>query len=155
VADIVIRSAQSGDIPRIVELLTLGSLTADKEDPLLLDHYRQALAEIQTTPDCDVLVADDAGSVLGVCQLIVFRHFQARGGRCGELESLHVHPDHRNRGIGGQLLEAAVVRAQAAGCYRVQLTSNQVRSDAHRFYLRHGFQPSHHGFKRVVAVSES
>ena len=40
-----------------------------------------------------------------------------------------------------------MARARAAGCYRIQLTSNKVRSDAHRFYLRHGFVNSHEGFK--------
>ena len=33
------------------------------------------------------------------------------------------------------------------GCYRIQLTSNTARPDAHRFYERLGFVPSHVGFK--------
>jgi GNAT superfamily N-acetyltransferase len=41
----------------------------------------------------------------------------------------------------------AIERARRLGCYRVQLTSNVVRSDAHRFYERLGFTPSHLGFK--------
>lgn len=42
-------------------------------------------------------------------------------------------------------------RARALGCYRVQLTSSAQRPDAHRFYLSHGFEPSHVGFKRRPA----
>jgi len=155
VADLSIRSAQSEDIPRIVELLTLGALTPGKEDAENLERYEIALGEIQATKHGDLLVADSGGLVVGVCQVIVFRHFQSQGGLCAEIESLHVHPDFRAEGIGGQLLEFAVDRVAQAGCYRVQLTSNQVRSDAHRFYLRHGFQPTHHGFKRMLLVSES
>jgi hypothetical protein len=30
------------------------------------------------------------------------------------------------------------------------LTSNLARTDAHRFYARHGFEPSHVGFKRLI-----
>jgi GNAT superfamily N-acetyltransferase len=63
---------------------------------------------------------------------------------------MHVHPDHRARGIGAVLLAAAVERARAAGCFRVQLTSNKARVDAHRFYLRHGFEESHEGFKLLL-----
>jgi hypothetical protein len=32
----------------------------------------------------------------------------------------------------------------------VQLTSNNARSDAHRFYERLGFVPSHVGFKMLL-----
>ena len=63
---------------------------------------------------------------------------------------MHVAPEARGTGSGGVLLEDAVARARAAGCYRVQLTSNAVREDAHRFYARHGFTPSHVGYKRPV-----
>ena len=94
-----------------------------------------------------MLVAEQDGVVVGVCQLIVFRHLQGRGGLCAELESVHVHPDHRGRGIGSVLVRDAVARARAVGCYRVQLTSNRARPEAHRFYERLGFVPSHVGFK--------
>ena len=90
------------------------------------------------------------GEVVGVCQLIVFRHLQARGGLCAEVESVHVHPDHRGAGIGAALLHEAMERARALGCYRVQLTSNTARPDAHRFYERLGFVPSHVGFKLLL-----
>jgi len=77
----------------------------------------------------------------------VFRHLQAKGGRCAEIESVHVHPDHRGSGVGTALLRDAVARARALGCYRVQLTSNARREDAHRLYERLGFSPTHVGFK--------
>ena len=62
-----------------------------------------------------------------------------RGGLCAEIESVHVHPDHRGTGVGGALLRDAIDRARGLGCYRVQLTSNVARPDAHRFYERLGF----------------
>jgi GNAT superfamily N-acetyltransferase len=82
--------------------------------------------------------------------LVVFRHFQRLGGLCGEIESMHVHPEFRSKGIGAQLLAAAIEVARQAGCYRVQLTSNLRRPDAHRFYTGHGFDPSHVGFMQVL-----
>ena len=89
--------------------------------------------------------------VVGVCQLIVFRHLQARGGLCAEIESVHVHPDHRGTGVGTTLVRAAIDRARDLGCYRVQLTSNGRRPDALRFYERLGFTPSHVGFKLLLS----
>ena len=144
--NVVVREATEDDIPRMVELLVYGTLVEGKEDPTDLAPYRSALAEIARGPG-GVLVAEVEGQVVGVCQLIVFRHLQSRGGLCAEVESVHVHPDYRGHGIGGVLMRAAVARARDLGCYRVQLTSNNARPEAHRFYERLGFEPSHRGFK--------
>ena len=146
---VLVRSARPDDVARLVELLVAGALTADTEDPGDLAAYRSALAEIQATGN-DVLVADVDGEVVGVLQLVVFRQLQRRGGRCAEIESMHVHPDWRGRGVGARLLAAAVDRARVAGCYRVQLTSDRARTDAHRFYERQGFTDHHRGFKRFL-----
>jgi GNAT superfamily N-acetyltransferase len=147
-ADAVVRPARGADLPRLVELLDFGSLDVGREDPRNMDRYQQALVEIEATPGCELLVAEVGGEVVGVCQLIVFRHFQSMGGRCAEIESMHVHPEWRGKGIGGLLLERAVSQATSHGCYRVQLTSNKKRDEAHRFYQRHGFVRTHEGFKR-------
>jgi len=148
---LVVRPATEADLPRAVELLVLGALPGvpAKEDLSDLAPYRAALAAIDDAGG-SVLVAEAGGEVIGVCQLVVFRQLQARGGRCAELESVHVHPDHRGAGVGSALVRAAVERARTLGCYRVQLTSNVVRGDAHRFYERLGFVPSHVGFKLAL-----
>ncbi len=130
-------------------MLRLGALPGGPprdEDPGDLTPYRDALEEIRTTGGT-VLVAELDGAPVGVCQLLILRHLQSRGGRCAELESVHVHPEHRGRGIGSALVRRACAQAQELGCYRVQLTSNAARGDAHRFYERLGFTPSHVGFK--------
>jgi GNAT superfamily N-acetyltransferase len=44
-------------------------------------------------------------------------------------------------------MQWAIERCREAGCEVVQLTSNKIRTDAHRFYARLGFKPSHEGFK--------
>ena len=118
----------------------------DTEDPTEADRYRVALDEIQGAGG-EVLVAERSGEVIGFCQLVFFRHLQAKGGLCAELESVHVHAEDRGTGVGRALVRAAVDRARAVGCYRVQLTSNRRREDAHRFYESLGFEPTHVGYK--------
>jgi GNAT superfamily N-acetyltransferase len=146
----VVRAATASDLSRIVELFEHGSLVPGKEDPADLAPYAAALAEI-TGGAGDVLVAEVEGEVVGVCQLIVFRHLQSKGALCAEVESVHVHPDWRGQGIGRVLMLAVIEQARALGCYRVQLTSNHARPDAHRFYAALGFTPSHQGFKLTLA----
>lgn len=146
---VVVREASAADAARLVELLAGGTLRG-AEDPHDTDSYAAAIAEIATSGNATILVAEIDGQVMGMCQLIWFRHLQERGGLCAELESVHVDSSLRGHGIGGILVEAAVARAEAMGCYRVQLTSHRSRVDAHRFYERHGFEPSHVGFKRYL-----
>jgi GNAT superfamily N-acetyltransferase len=147
-----IRDATPGDLPRVVELLALGGSRPGKEDPADLAPYLDALAEITAAPHSRALVAEVDGVVVGTCQVFAVRHLQEHGGRCAELESMHVHPAHRGRGTGATLLAAAVDVARGWGCYRVQLTSNEVRTDAHRFYARAGFTPSHRGFTLALSA---
>ena len=147
--DVRVRPATVDDGPRLAQLLAGGSLRGG-EDPDHPDRYIDALDEIARTPGNDVLVAEVAGTVVGMCQLITFRHVQERGGRCAEIESMHVAERYRGSGIGGVLLEAAVEAARRAGCYRIQLASNKSRTGAHRFYEQHGFEATHEGFKRYL-----
>ncbi len=144
---VIVRPARASDAARLVELLVLGASRGLKEDPDDLPPYRQALAEIDASRHNTVLVAEYDGVVVGICQLFAVRHLQERGGLCAEIESVHVHPDSRRRGIGTRLLNAAIAEASSWGCYRVQLTSNKVRTAAHSFYARAGFVASHEGFK--------
>jgi GNAT superfamily N-acetyltransferase len=152
---LVIRRATDADVGPAVELLALGVVpgASSREDPSDGAAYRAALREIEDSGG-SVLVAELGGEVVGVCQLIVFRHLQSRGGRCAEIESVHVHPDRRGAGVGGALVRAAIERALELGCYRVQLTSNSARTNAHRFYERLGFVPSHVGYKLLLAKSD-
>jgi GNAT superfamily N-acetyltransferase len=149
---LTIRHAVGSDVPALVELLAAGAVPGsaeDKENTKDASPYRSALAEIEAAGNA-ILVAEEQGVVVGMCQLLVFRHFQGRGGLCAELESVHVRSDRRARGIGSALVRVAVEAARARGCYRVQLTSNVVRDDAHRFYGRLGFEPTHVGFKLLL-----
>jgi GNAT superfamily N-acetyltransferase len=145
--DLVIRRGTEADLSRVVELLALGAVPGTSEErEAEPEQYRAALRDIDRSGSA-LLVAEVDGEVVGVCQLIVFRHIQAGGGRCAEIESVHVHPDRRGYGVGTALMRHAIERARALGCYRVQLTSNTVREEAHRFYGSLGFVPSHVGFK--------
>lgn len=145
-----LRDALHDDIAQLVELILGGKIEIGADDDLYLDDYADALYEIDTTDGAYLMVAELGGAVVGMLQLITFRHFQHRGGRCAEIESMHVSNEVSGMGVGGHLLDKAVSRAKDLGCYRIQLTCNVARDDAHRFYERHEFQPTHQGFKRYL-----
>lgn len=53
----------------------------------------------------------------------------------------------RGRGIGERMMRHAIGEAREKRAKKVRLTSNAVRTDAHRFYERLGFARSHFGFQ--------
>ncbi len=48
------------------------------------------------------------------------------------------------------MVEWALAECRRRGCALVQLTSDNHRPDAHRFWARQGFEASHVGFKMVL-----
>jgi GNAT superfamily N-acetyltransferase len=143
----LIRSIALGDVTAAVNVIIGGSTRPETERPDETAPYWAAVQETRSRRG-EILVAELDDEVVGVVQVLIFQHLQHVGGWCGEIESVHVRADKRNRGIGGALLEAAEALAIERGCYRVQLTSNNVRQEAHRFYSEHGYVSSHQGFKK-------
>ena len=138
------------DVSTAVSLLIDGTLTPDAERPADEDDYWSAVLETRERGG-EMLVADVEGEVVGICQVMILRHFQHTGGRCAEIESVHVRRDLRSRGIGAALLVEAEGIARRAHCYRIQLTSRNVRTDAHRFYTANGYEQNSQGFKKLLA----
>lgn len=66
--------------------------------------------------------------------------------RVAEILELVVDPAERGRGLGGALFDYACDQARAHGCRQIELTTNQLRRDAHRFYARKGMLNSHYKF---------
>jgi GNAT superfamily N-acetyltransferase len=145
-----IRPINEADVPAAVRVLLGGSLAPGFETTDRTDAYWAAVEETRRQRG-DVLVADEDGDVVGLCQVLIFQHFQHAGGWCCELESVHVRDDRRSHGIGSKLLEAAEALARERGCYRLQLTSRNVRLDAHRFYLANGYDQTSQGFKKFFS----
>lgn len=59
--------------------------------------------------------------------------------RVADLESIHVYPAHRDRGIGEQLVTAFLAWAADKGAQRAMVTAYAANDGARRFYARHGF----------------
>lgn len=95
--------------------------------------FRHALAH----PDADVLLAEDAGRVVGLATVYVDLESIRFGRRCW-LEDLVVTSARRSQGVGARLLAAAAAWARGRGCTHLELSSANARKDAHRFYLAHG-----------------
>ncbi len=146
---VIVRSLRDDDLAQTLAILNDYDLPESGESPEELASYLRAIAEIRAGGD-DVLVAELDGQVVGLCQLIFFRHLHNGAGLCAEVESVHVRRDLRSRGIGEAMMNEAERRSIERGCYRIQLTSRIWRTDAHRFYERLNYEQSHQGFKKYL-----
>lgn len=146
------RDATIADIPIIVQLSHAGDARGTDTPPLdpasLSDErYRAAFAEITADRNHRLVVAEKDGEVVGTIQLSFIPGLPNFGMRRCMLENVHIRADQRGTGLGTQMVQWAIQRSRDAGCGVVQLTSNKVRKDAHRFYGKLGFAQSHEGFK--------
>lgn len=149
VQSVQIRDATENDLEAIVSLFADDPLGGhgDTTDPEALPDYRAAFEKIARSPNETLYVAELGGEVVGTFQTMVTTTMTARGASSLIVEAVQTRADMRGRGIGAVMINFAIDKARADGMRLVQLTSNAVRSDAHRFYERLGFTPSHIGFK--------
>jgi GNAT superfamily N-acetyltransferase len=123
-------------IPPLYEWLFAppGSKPASWDEKRAVVALRQA---IESHDACVLVAVSDAGEFLGLCTGYQDLH-SVRFGYRAWVEDLAVHPEHRSRGVGKALLDAAKAWARERGATHLELDSAEARHDAHRFYEREG-----------------
>ena len=147
---VVFRRALPADLPTVVRLFAIpdeGNLKDEDPTEPLEACYQDALARIADDPNNKLMVAELDGHVVGAFHLTIIQYVAYRGGRVAQIENVIVEPALRGRGIGEAMMRHAIDDARRSECFRVQLTSNERRTRAHRFYERLGFVSSHRGMK--------
>lgn len=147
---LVFRPATRQDIPTIVAMLADDVLGAKRESGADLAPYYDAFDRMQEEGGNLLLVGELAGQAVATYQLTYISGLSLKAARRAVLESVRVARQARGQGLGAALLRDAEERARAAGCSLLQLTTNRRREDAHRFYLRQGYEDSHLGFKKPL-----
>jgi GNAT superfamily N-acetyltransferase len=147
----IVREAVPEDLARLLVLmhqLSANGARPEAEVQSITPTHAAALAELRCTPNYHLLVLEDAGEVRGTCSVYVLPNLSHGAAPWCIVENVVVDEAYRSRGYGEHLMAEAERIARDAGCYRVSLMSNLRRRDAHRFYERIGFDPSHQGFTK-------
>jgi GNAT superfamily N-acetyltransferase len=149
VAQAIIRDVVEADLPRVVELLVQLSPDVPHDDPgpPLPSAYGRAFEEITVDSRQRLLVLEVEGRILGTLALIIVPNLTHGGRPYAIVENVVVDSSERGNGHGEALMRFAMAEAELAGCYKLALTSNKQRADAHRFYRRLGFETRHEGFR--------
>jgi len=145
------RKAVPDDLEAILRLLTDDILGSGREGGLEdLPVYRQAFDEIDGDPNQFLCVAEADSEIVGTLQLSFIPGLARHAVKRGQIEAVRVTSNRRSEGLGEALFEWAIEKCRQEGCGLVQLTTDKARPDAHRFYDRLGFEPSHIGYKRAL-----
>jgi GNAT superfamily N-acetyltransferase len=143
-----IRLATEEDLPRLIELLAQLSLSPEPSaTPELTDNNRRAFEAIANDPRQRLYVVEDGGRLAGTCCLVIVPNLTHEGRPYAIVENVVVDESSRSSGYGELLMRHVMAEAQRSGCYKLALTSQKQRLDAHRFYQRLGFQATHEGFR--------
>jgi GNAT superfamily N-acetyltransferase len=149
-ARVVLRTATEADIPAVVRLLAADQLGANRDgvrDEADLAVYVAAFRRIDADPAHLLMVAEQDGQIVGTFQLSFLPGLARRGALRAQVEAVRVAENHRGAGLGAAMMRWAIDESRRRGCALVQLTSDKVRTDAHRFYAGLGFVASHEGMK--------
>jgi GNAT superfamily N-acetyltransferase len=148
-----IRDARPEDIPRLLALYwQLSEQSEYPEDAARAPdaEHLEALAQIDADPRVRLVVAENEGVIVGTLALYIMPNLSHSGRPFAIVENVVTDRDVRGGGFGRLLMEYADQIAARAGCYKVSLTSNRKRPDAHAFYHHIGYHATHVGFTRYV-----
>ncbi len=146
---ILIRKATRDDVVEIVRMLAddfLGNTRERFEDPLPESYYT-AFEDIDRDSNNELVVVEAENKIIGTLQLTFIPSLSFQGSKRAQIEGVRVDSEYRSKGIGRELMVWAIERAREEKCLFVQLTTNNERTNAHRFYFDLGFVASHSGMK--------
>jgi GNAT superfamily N-acetyltransferase len=136
------------------ELTLLAAILAELDDdpPIPLGQLHARLEEMRRYPnyECYLAVGED-GTVVGSLSMIVFPVLARGLSSEAILEAVVVRAPYRGQGFGRAMMSAAMALAADKGAYKLALSSNLRRLDAHRFYEGMGF--TRHGVSFSIDVA--
>jgi GNAT superfamily N-acetyltransferase len=136
--DILVREAGPDDADTLAALLA--EMDDEPERRMDAEQMRKVMADMAAYPDFRAYLAlDQAGAPVGTFNLMIFCSLSHGGARQAMLDAVVVTGTKRGQGVGGAMLRHALNIAAASGCYKMTLSSNLKRVDAHRFYEDLGF----------------
>lgn len=144
-----IREATEADLPGVLALYAQPGM--DNGNVLSPDEARALWQQFARYPSYRLFVAQDAaGDIVGTYALLVMHNLAHRGTPSAIAEDVVVSDAHQRQGIGRALMAHALQQARAAGCYKLALSSNARRTEAHAFYRSLGF--AQHGLSFLIEL---
>lgn len=135
---LLIRPAREDDLAGVLALYAQPGM--DDGRTLSLADARALFARFARYPDYVLYVAEEGGAVVGTFALLVMDNLGHMGAPSAVIEDVVVAPQRQGSGVGGAMMRFAMAKAAEKGCYKLVLSSNAKRVQAHHFYENLGFR---------------
>jgi GNAT superfamily N-acetyltransferase len=147
VSGIVLRPVTEAELPLLSTMLA----EMDGDTPMPVERVAAAWREMGRFPDYVCYLAETGGEIVGTLSMIVFPVLSGGVTHEAIVEAVVIRPTHRGRGLGRAMMRAAMAMAAGKGAYKLALSSNLRRLDAHRFYDGMGF--ARHGISFSIETA--
>ena len=146
------RQAQQADLPAIVSLLLQDALgqTREQSGETLNAAYLKAFDAIDADPNQYLMVVEREKKILASCHLSIIPSLTFIGATRLQIEAVRVDQQHRGRGIGTWMINAAIAYGTSKDARIIQLTMNKKRLKSKYFYEKMGFTSTHEGYKMMI-----
>lgn len=139
--NIQIRQATKEDLPAI---LNLYATVLDKGKVLTIEQAEKLFLKMSTYPNYKVYVAANEEEIIGTFALLIMDNLAHLGTPSGIVEDVVVAENLQGKGVGKIMMNFAIEQCKAEACYKLVLSSNVKRHEAHAFYESLTFEK--HGF---------
>ncbi len=146
-----IRLAAKEDLPRVLDIYQ--GLTDDPEDTISIEEAEKKFEKFKAYPDYKIYVAEYDKKIVGTFALLIMDNLAHRGEPSAIVEDVVISRELQGKGIGKEMMKYAMEISRKKGCYKMVLSSNLRREQAHKFYESLGFKK--HGFSFVVDLFRS
>lgn len=140
----IYRKCKESDVTELYQLICILEQTA-----LPYEAFHAIYCDQLDDPRYDGIVCESDRHIIGFIHLRLEDQLH-HAGKIAEIMELIVAENKRGQGIGNELLQRGCLAARQAGCIQVEVSSHHRRSDAHRFYVRNGFQNHHKKFTQKL-----
>ena len=146
--NIHIREARAADVEHVLGVYRDAGLETHRS--LSIQTARSIFEKMRSYPSYRVHVAEVDGIICGTFALLIMDNLANGGMPSGIVEDVAVTPSFQRRGIGKAMMRFAIEKCKRSGCYKMMLSCNEMRAQAHKFYESLGFV--RHGFSYRVGL---
>lgn len=144
----MLRKAEFNDCQKIYELI------CDMENKQFqYNAFSKIYQKQMNSLDNYCFVYENNHQVIGVINLRVEEQLH-HCKKIAEVMEFTIDKNNRNQGIGKKMFNYACQQMKEIGCSQIELATNQLREDAHRFYEREGMKNYHFKFSKSL-ISET
>jgi len=138
-SNICIREAEGSDLPMIGELVMELVDAMEIRRGIEVDRVHERCRDILNEVNSYILVAEMGGAVVGFINFTT-RKTLLHSAPSALIDELVVASSFRDKGVGRELLDAAVEKCKQLGCSEVEVSTEFTNTKAREFYKRCGFE---------------